>query len=147
MVKSIAGCQRIVPLLVTLWCFVEFNFLFYSWWIVCSIHSPSHQVVSSLLCHWRTVSSTQAAFDHTVRGALSPPHTSRALESASEGQARDRDSRAALGNPQDTSHILLTYSRRIGLRRGPKAKLPCPTPSIFRTSQPWFGWQAVTPGG
>jgi hypothetical protein len=28
-------------------------------------------------------------FDHTVRGALSPPHTLRALKSATQGHARD----------------------------------------------------------
>jgi hypothetical protein len=53
-----------------------------------------------------------ALLDHTVRGALSPPHTARALGSATQGHSRDRDSRAALGNPQKKRHIRQTYSGR-----------------------------------
>ncbi len=44
--------------------------------------------------------------------SLSPPHTSRALGSATQGHARDRDSRAALGNPQDKGQFRQTYSGR-----------------------------------
>jgi hypothetical protein len=55
-------------------------------------------------------------FDYTVRGALSPPHTSRALGSATQGHARDRDLslilRAAQGNPQDKRPFRQTYSGR-----------------------------------
>ncbi len=43
-------------------------------------------------------------------GALSPPL--KALGSATQGQARDRDSRAAQDNPQDMRHIRQTYSGR-----------------------------------
>ncbi len=42
-----------------------------------------------------------AIFDHTVRGALSPPHTSRAPGFATKDQASARDSNAAQGNTQD----------------------------------------------
>jgi hypothetical protein len=53
-----------------------------------------------------------AIIDHTVPGALFPPHTSRALGSATQGHARDRDSRAALRSPQDKRPIRQTYSGR-----------------------------------
>ncbi len=39
-----------------------------------------------------------AIFDHTVRGALSPPHTSRAPGFGTKDQASARDSNAAQGN-------------------------------------------------
>ena len=39
------------------------------------------------------------------------PHL-KALGSATQGQARDRDSRAALDNPQDRRHVRQTYSGR-----------------------------------
>ncbi len=43
-----------------------------------------------------------AIFDHTVLGALSPPHTSRAPGFATKDQAQARNSNAAQGNTQDT---------------------------------------------
>ncbi len=42
-----------------------------------------------------------AVFDHTVRGALSPP---RVLDSATHAHAQVQDSRAALDNTQDMEH-------------------------------------------
>ena len=42
-----------------------------------------------------------AIFDNTVRGVLSPPHTSRAPGFATKDQASARDSNAAQGNTQD----------------------------------------------
>ncbi len=42
-----------------------------------------------------------AIFYHTVRGALSPPHTSRAPGFATQDHAQARDSNAAQGNTQD----------------------------------------------
>jgi hypothetical protein len=42
-----------------------------------------------------------AIFDHTVWGALSPTHTSRAPGFATQDHARARDSNAAQGNAQD----------------------------------------------
>ncbi len=42
---------------------------------------------------------------------LPSPHL-KALGSATQGHARGRDSRAALGNPQDKRHIRQTYSGR-----------------------------------
>jgi hypothetical protein len=68
-----------------------------------------------------------ALFDHTVRGALSPPHTQGA-GIRNTGTARDRDLRAVLGNPQDKRQLRQTYSGRSArVARGPKAKLPRPT--------------------
>ena len=81
-------------------------------------------------------------FDHTVRGALSPPHTSRALGSTPQGHARDRDSRAALGNPQDTRHIRQTYSGR-SARVATRPESQAAPPHIFnlprRLSPPSHG--------
>jgi hypothetical protein len=42
-----------------------------------------------------------AIFDHTVRGALSPPHTSRALGFVTQDHAQARDSSAAQSNTRD----------------------------------------------
>ncbi len=42
-----------------------------------------------------------AMFDHTVWGALSPPHTSRALGFTTQDHALARESNAAQGNTQD----------------------------------------------
>ncbi len=50
--------------------------------------------------------------DHIVRGALSPPHTSRALGSATQGHAQDRDLRAAIDIPKEKTQLRQTYSRR-----------------------------------
>ncbi len=51
-----------------------------------------------------------AVFDHryTVRGALSPPHTSRVPQFATQvhGQARDMNLNAAQGNTQDMEATL-----------------------------------------
>jgi hypothetical protein len=67
----------------------------------------------------------------TVRGALSAPHTSRALESATQGHTQDRDSRAALGNTLRTRG---NFQEGVpGMQRGQKAKPPRPTYSIFRS--------------
>ncbi len=43
-----------------------------------------------------------AMFDHTVRGALSPPHTERAPGFATQDHAQARDLNAAQGNTQVT---------------------------------------------
>jgi hypothetical protein len=60
--------------------------------------------------------------------------TSQALGSATQGQARDRDSRAALGKPQDKRHVRQTYlgrSARVATR--PESQVAPPhTDSIFR---------------
>jgi hypothetical protein len=47
-----------------------------------------------------------AIFDHTVRGARFPPHTSRAPGFATQDHARVRDSNAAQGNAQDMEATL-----------------------------------------
>ena len=52
-----------------------------------------------------------ALFDQTVRGARSPPHTSRRWDR----QLRDKpetEIRGLLGNPQDTRQLRQTYSGR-----------------------------------
>ncbi len=81
--------------------------------------------------------------------ALSPSHTSRAQHSSTQGQARDRDSRAALRNPQDKMHIQQTYSgrsARVATRPENQAALPhIQFSETIVTSQPWLGWQAVAP--
>ncbi len=51
-----------------------------------------------------------ALFDKMVWGALSPSHISKALGSASQGHAWDRDSRVALGSTQDKMKKWQTYS-------------------------------------
>ncbi len=67
----------------------------------------------SCACSLNRIFRARAAlFDHTVRGALSPPHNSRALGSVTQGHARDRDLRAALGNPQDKRPIRQANSGR-----------------------------------
>ncbi len=83
-----------------------------------------------------------ALFDHTVRGALSPLHTSRVLGSATKGQSRDRDSRAALRNPLDKRHIRRIYSgrsARVATRPESQAAPPHKSSETIVTSQPWYG--------
>ncbi len=54
-----------------------------------------------------------ALFEHTVcSGCPFPSPNLKALGSATQGHARDRDLRAALGNPQDMRHIRQTHSGR-----------------------------------
>jgi hypothetical protein len=48
---------------------------------------------------------------HCSGCAFPSPHL-KALGSATQGQARDRDSRAALGNPQDKGQLRQTFSGR-----------------------------------
>ncbi len=72
-----------------------------------------------------------ALFDHTVRVALSPPHTSRALESATQGHAMPKT------EIRNLRQATFTFGKPIqegvpGLQQGPKAKLPRPTYSISR---------------
>ena len=60
------------------------------------------------------------------------PHL-KALGSATQGQARDRDSRAALGNPQDKRHLRQTYSGRSArVATRPESQAAPPHNSIFR---------------
>ncbi len=73
------------------------------------------------------------------------------LVSVTQGQARERDSRAVQNKPQDKRQFRQPYSgrsaRQPGLQRGLKAKLPRPTIQFSETivtSQPWLGWQVVT---
>ncbi len=74
-----------------------------------------------------------AFFDHTVQDALSPPHTSTALESATQGHALDRDlsllilRAAAQGNTQDKRQLWHAYSGRsawVGMKPDSQAVPP-----------------------
>ncbi len=71
-------------------------------------------------------------------GALSPPHTlrpSRAPGFATQDHAQARDSNAAQGSQHSghECHFGKHIEERVpGLQRGPKAKTPRPTYSIFR---------------
>ncbi len=53
-----------------------------------------------------------AFFDHTVRGALSTPHTSRAPGFATQDHARARDFNTAQGNTQDMEATLANLLRK-----------------------------------
>ncbi len=84
-----------------------------------------------------------AIFDHTVRGALSPSHTSRAPAFATQDHARARDSNAAQGNTQDTEATSANLFRK-ECQGCSQARRPSrPTPRIqssgaIVTSQPWI---------
>ena len=71
-------------------------------------------------------------FDHTVRGALSPPHTSRALGSATQGHARDRDLRAALGCARQRSGQEAHSGRSTMVATRPESQAAPPHNSIFQ---------------
>jgi hypothetical protein len=53
-----------------------------------------------------------AILDHTIRGALSPPNTSRVPGSATQCHAQARDSNAAQGNTQDRKATLAYLLRK-----------------------------------
>ncbi len=80
-----------------------------------------------------------AILDYTVRGALSPPQTSRAPSFATQEHARMRDSNArfeccARQHPGHGGHFGKPIKEGVpGLQRGPKAKPPRLTYSIFRS--------------
>jgi hypothetical protein len=84
-----------------------------------------------------------AIFDHTVRGALSPPHTSRAPGFAAQDHARARDSNAAQGNTQDMEATLANLLRKEcqGCSEARRPSRPAPRIQCFGaivTSQPWI---------
>jgi hypothetical protein len=79
-----------------------------------------HKVVCIFVCVQRS----------TTRGALSPPHTSRALGLATQGQARDRYSRAALGDLQDKGPIRRNLFRKECQGCNEARKPRCPAPHI-----------------
>ncbi len=82
-------------------------------------------------------------FDHTVRGALSPPHTARAPGFATQDHARARVSNAAQGDTQDMEATLANLLRKECLGCS-EIRGPCrPTSRIqsswaIVTSQPWI---------
>ncbi len=107
---------------------------------------PDTRRSTSTLVLWRTQppshgkpsvsqnSRVRAAwFDRTVRGAHSLPHTSRAIDSATQGGARDRDWRAAPGKPRGIVATWTSLGRKQEKQRGLKAKPPRTTNSIFRS--------------
>jgi hypothetical protein len=66
-------------------------------------------------------------------GCPFPSPDLKALGSATQGQARDRDSRASLGNPQDKRHIRQTNSGRSArVATRPESQAAPPHNSIFR---------------
>ncbi len=80
-----------------------------------------------------------ATFDHTVRGALSPPHTSRAPGFATQ----DRDSNAAQGNTRDmeaiSANLLRTECQGCSETRRPSRPASRNQSSgTIVTSQPWI---------
>jgi len=85
--------------------------------------------IVSIMIH--SVSSGRAAIlDHTVRGALSPPHTSRALGSAAqEGRylraVFEGCTRQPSGPRGNIGKLMREECRE--MQSGPKAKLLCPT--------------------
>ena len=84
-----------------------------------------------------------AIFDHTVRGALSPPHTSRAPGFATQDHARARDSNAAQGNTQDMEATLANLLRKEcqGCSEARRPSRPAPriqSSEAIVTSQPWI---------
>ncbi len=77
-----------------------------------------------------------AMFDHTVRGALSPPHPTSVSGFATQDHAQVRDSNAAEGNTRHGGHFGKPIKEGVsGLQRGPKAKPSRPTCSIFRSDR------------
>ncbi len=97
---------------------------------------PSHYSAdrrSRPLCDFLYFRVRAAIFDHTVRGALSPPHTSRRWDR----QLGDKPETDTRGLRQATLRTRGSFGKPIqegvpGLQRGPKAKLARPTNSIFR---------------
>ncbi len=84
-----------------------------------------------------------AIFDHTVRGALSPPHTSRAPGFATQDHAQARVSNAAQGNTQDmeaTSANLLGKECQgcCQTRRPSRPASRIQSSGAIVTSQPWI---------
>ncbi len=75
-----------------------------------------------------------ALFDHTVWGALPLPTPQiRALETAAQGYARDRGSRAAIDNPKDMRQLRQTHSRRSArVVTRPESQAAPPHDSIFQ---------------
>ncbi len=85
-----------------------------------------------------------AILDHTVRGVLSPPYTSRALGFATQDHAQARDSNAAQGNTQDMKATLAILLRKEckgcnETRRPsrPASRIPSQSSGAIVTSQPW----------
>jgi hypothetical protein len=76
-----------------------------------------------------------AIFDHTVRGALSPPNTSRAPGFATQDHAQARDSNAAQGNTQDMEATSANQFRKEcqGCSEARMPSRPRLTYSIFRS--------------
>jgi hypothetical protein len=84
-----------------------------------------------------------AIFDHTVRGALSPPHTSRALGFATQDYARARVSNAAQGNSQDMEATLANLLGKecqgcSEARRPSRPASRIQSSVAIVTSQPWI---------
>ncbi len=84
-----------------------------------------------------------AIFDHTVRGAVSPPHNSKALGFATQDHARARDSNAAQGNTQDieatSANLLRNECQGCNETRRPSrpaSRIQSSGPIV--TSQPWI---------
>jgi hypothetical protein len=84
-----------------------------------------------------------AMFDHTVRGALSRPHNSRAPGSATLDHARVRDSNAAQGNTQDMEATSVNLSRKecqgcSETRRPSRPASRIQSSGAIVTPQPWI---------
>jgi hypothetical protein len=98
---------------------------------------------SSMKWLWNDVRERAAIFDHTVRGALSPPHTSRAPGFATKDQASARDSNAAQRNTQDMEATLANLLRKecqgcSETRRPSRPASRIQSSGTIVTSQPWI---------
>ncbi len=71
-----------------------------------------------------------AIFDHTVRGVLSPPHTSRVPRFATQDHAQARDSNAALGYTRTWRPLWQSYSGR-SARVAARPEVQAPPPHVF----------------
>ncbi len=84
-----------------------------------------------------------AIFNHTLRGALSPPHTSRAPGFATQDRDQARDSNAAQGNTQDVEATSANLLRKecqgcSEARRPSRPASRIQSSGAIVTTQPWI---------
>ncbi len=84
-----------------------------------------------------------AIFDHTVQGAFSPPHTSRAPGFATQDHAQARDSNAVQGNTQAMEATFANLLRKEcrgcnETRRPSRPASRIQSSGAIVTSQPWI---------
>ena len=102
-----------------------------------TLHEPLASGFSQAVVIWCICQSVFSCACSLIRphcsGCPFPSPHLKALGSATQGQARDRDSRAALGNPQDMRQLRQTYSGRSArVATRPESQAAPPHNSIFR---------------